>query len=220
MSPFQTPIRIVAADDHELFRDGLAGIIESCADLKLIAQATNGEQLLALVDIHRPDVVVTDIKMDIIDGIQATSRISARFPDTAVICLSMYSQSYSIMNMLKAGAIGYVLKIASRDIVLEAIRAAARGEKYYCRSTAEKIKALVAAGRFDLRTMEIYDFTPLQLRIIKMICAGMNCRAMANALHVSLDGIKKHRVQILEKAGVKNTTELMVYAAENGMISE
>ncbi len=211
-------IRIVMADDHEIFRDGFASMFRSREDIELVDQASNGQFLLALVERHRPDVVLTDIQMDPVDGMEATRQITRRFPGTPIIALTMYEDNYSIMEMLKAGAKGYLLKNAAKEVVMEAIRSAFRGEPYYCRTASQKLSALISSGRFDPRNQEAVDFTATELRIIRMICEDMESRQIAEQLNTSLGSINRYRAQIMEKAGVKSTTGLIVYAMRNGLV--
>lgn len=211
-------IRIVMADDHEIFRDGFAAMFRSCADIELVDQAPNGQFLLALVKRHLPDVVLTDIQMDPVDGIEVTRQISRQFPGMPVIALSMFGDNYSIMEMLQAGAMGYLLKNAGKEVVMEAIRSAYRGEPYYCRTASQKLSALIASGRFDPRKPETVDFNPTELRIIRMICEDMESQQIAEQLNCSLGTVNKYRARIMEKAGVKSTTGLIVYAMRNGVV--
>jgi len=213
-----TPIRIVMADDHEIFRDGFAAMFRNRQDIELVDQASNGQVLLTLVERYRPDVVLTDIQMGPVDGVEVTRQITRRFPGTPVIALSMYEDNYSIMEMLRAGAMGYLLKNAGKEVVTEAILSASRGEPYYCRTASQKLSALIASGRFDPRNQEAADFTATELRIIKMICEDKESRQIAEELNISLGTINRYRAQIMEKAGVKSTTGLIVYAMRNGLV--
>lgn len=213
-----SPIRIIMADDHEIFREGFAAMFHNNPGIELIAEAVNGAYLVSLVSTHKPDVVLTDIQMDVMDGIEATRIISKRFPETAVIAMSMYDDNYSILEMLKAGAIGYLVKNATKQVVMEAIRAAYAGENYYCRTASQRLSALITAGRYDPKNQVSLDFTPTELRIIRMICMDMDSRQIAAELLVSLYTVKTYRREIMEKAGVKSTSGLIMFAVRNGMV--
>src|SRR5215207_1311812 len=116
------PIRIVLADDHEIFRDGFKVMIKKQPSVQLVGEAANGEELIALTSQLRPDVIITDIKMPVMDGIEATKRLTADFPEIGIIALSMFDEENLIVEMLEAGAKGYLLKNAHKDEILEAIK--------------------------------------------------------------------------------------------------
>ena len=132
-------IRIVMADDHELFRDGFAGMFINSQEIEVVDMAPNGRFLLALVEKYRPDVVLTDIQMGPVNGFEVTREIVKYYPGIPVIALSMFGDSINILGMLQAGACGYLVKNARKETVIEAIRAASRGEKYYCQTASSQI---------------------------------------------------------------------------------
>ena len=211
------PIRIIMADDHEIFREGFAAMFRNHPEIELVDQASNGKFLIAQVEQHRPDIVITDIQMDGMDGIEATRIICQRFPSIAVIAMSMYDDNYTIMEMLKAGAVGYLVKNASKETVIAAIRSAFSGEHYYCRTSSQKLSALISAGRFDPNNPELVDFTPTELRIIRLICDGVDSKEIAEQLYIGKKVVEKYRMEIWEKAGVKSTAGLILFAIRNGM---
>ncbi len=211
------PIRIIMADDHEIFRDGFAAMFRNNKEIELVDQASNGAFLVALVTKHKPDVVLTDIQMDNMDGIEATKIIRKRFPEIPVIAMSMHEDNYSIMEMLKAGAIGYLVKNAGKQVVMEAIRSAYNGENYYCKTTSEKLSALITAGRFDPKNFVSLDFNPTELRIIGLTCNDKDSKQIAEELGISTKSVNQYRMHIMEKAGVKSTAGLIVFAIRNGM---
>ncbi len=211
------PIRIVMADDHEIFRNGFAALFQESRDMELMDLASNGAQLVAAVEKLRPDVVFTDIQMPVMNGTEATRIIHRRFPEIPVIAMSTFDDNQSILEMLRAGAIGYLGKYSTKDVVMEAARAAFRGETYYCRNTSQTISTLISSGRLDINTLETPDLSATDLRIIRMICDGMESAEIAEELKVSLSTVNRYRIEIAEKTGTKNLPSLVVYAVRNGI---
>lgn len=211
-------IRIVMADDHRFFREGFAAMFEGHAEVVLLDQASDGRQLLAMVDKHRPDVVLTDIQMEPVDGFEVMRQMTARYPDIPVIALTMYFDDYSIGEMLNAGARGYLVKSAGEEIVEHAIKAAARGENYYCHTASRKISALISNGLYDPATGVTAEFNPTELRIIRFMCEDVDSKEMAEKLHISPITLKRYRQQIMEKAGVKSPAALIYYAMKRGWV--
>jgi DNA-binding NarL/FixJ family response regulator len=211
-------IRVVMADDHEIFRDGFKLMLSRNKDIQLIAEAENGRELVELVGIHSPDVVVTDIKMPIMDGIEATKAIKSKFPEVAIIGLSMFDEDDLIIEMLDAGALGYLLKNADKDEVAAAIQAVFRGDHYYCRSTHAKMMQLIAKSRYNpYSRKEKITFAEKEIEIIQLICHEFTNKEIADKLNVSVRTIEGYRLRILERMQVKNTVGLVVYAIKHGL---
>jgi len=206
------------ADDHEIFRDGFKLMLSRNKDIQLVAEAENGRELLELVGFHLPDVVVTDIKMPIMDGIEATRVIKSKFPDIGIIGLSMFDEDDLIIEMLDAGALGYLLKNADKDEVAAAIQAVFRGEHYYCRSTHAKMMQLIAKSRYNpYSKKEKITFTDKEIEVIQLICQEYLNKEIADKLKVSVRTIEGYRLRILERMQVKNTVGLVVYAIKHGI---
>jgi DNA-binding NarL/FixJ family response regulator len=211
------PIRVIIADDQKVCRLGLSTMLKGAPGIELVAEAVSGEALLILVAQHKPDVVLTDIEMSPINGLEATGRISKEFPGTAVIAFSVYNDGYSIMEMLQAGAVGYLVKEAEETVVLEAIRAAHRRDNYFSHTASNVITGLIRAGTFDPKTLENYSFTPHELRVIRLICKNHDSNQIAAELKVGPEAIRKMRRTIYEKAGVDGTPGLVMFAVKKGI---
>jgi DNA-binding NarL/FixJ family response regulator len=134
-----------------------------------------------------------------------------------VIAMSMYEDSHTIMEMLKAGATGYLVKNSGKKVVMDAIRAAHKGEHFYCRSASQKIAALTAAGRLNPNEQDRVDFTPIEERIIRLICEEYESKEIANELNLEVNNIAKYRKTIFQKAGVNSTAGLVLFAIRNGL---
>lgn len=206
------------ADDHEIFREGFQLIISKAPPMHLVAQAVNGVELLAMVEENRPDVVVTDIRMPKMDGITATKEISKKFPGIPVIGLSMHDEDDLILEMLEAGAKGYLLKNADKAEVLEAIQTVYEGDPYYCHTTNAKLARIIARNRYHTyHRSQKPEFTEKELEIIQLICQECTNKEVGEKLYLSVRTIEGYRLKILEKMGVKNSVGLVVYAIQHGL---
>src|ERR1700760_4027289 len=164
-------ISLVIADDHEIFRDGLALMLSKQEAVILAGQAGDGEELLQLVDTTRPDMVLTDIKMPRLDGIGAAKRILQRYPETKIIALSMFEEEDLIVEMLEAGAKGYLLKNADKTEILDAINTVYEGNIFYCKNTTARFASLIVKSKFESRTKAPATlFTNREKEIIRLIC--------------------------------------------------
>jgi DNA-binding NarL/FixJ family response regulator len=144
-----TPLRIILADDHEIFRDGFQSLLQNQSHITLMAEAADGQQLVRLTEKHLPDVILTDIQMPVMDGLQATRIIAAKYPQVGIIALTMFSNDNMIIEMLEAGALGYLLKNAHKSEIVEAINTVAMHKPFYCNTTEIKMARLIANSRFN-----------------------------------------------------------------------
>ena len=142
-------ITLLIADDHEIFRDGLALMLSKQDDIKLLAQAENGKELIELTEQYQPDVVLTDIKMPRMDGIEATRILVQKFPDLKIIALSMFDEENLIVEMLESGAKGYLLKNADKHEILEAINSVYEDKAFYCKTTSARLASMIVKSRFN-----------------------------------------------------------------------
>lgn len=213
-----TPIRIILADDHEIFRDGFKVMIKKQPAIQLVGEAGDGEELIQLAHQLRPDVVVTDIKMPRVDGVEATRHLARLFPKIGIIALSMYDEENLIIEMLEAGAKGYLLKNAHKDEILEAIVTVHNQENYYCNDTSAKLAQMIARSR--LRTgphTKKLEFSEKEYAVIRFICQEMSNKEMASQLNLSIRTIEGYRDRIQEKIGAKNAAGVVVYAIRNNI---
>lgn len=212
------PVRIILADDHEIFRDGFNSFLQHREDIQLIGEASNGEQLVRQVSTLVPDVVLTDIKMPVMNGIQATKIISEKHPEVGIIALTMFGEEGMIINMLEAGAMGYVLKSADKKEIAEAIHTVAKHLPYYCSTTNNKLAQLIAHSRFNPNDQSVKPrFTNKEKVIVCLICDGFTTREIAAKLHLSIRTIEAYREKILEKTNSKNTAGIVMFAVTEGV---
>lgn len=212
------PIKVVIADDHELFRDGLKMMLDDTENIELCGEAIDGRALIELVNEHKPDVVVTDIRMPGLDGVEATKHIKEHFEHIEVVALSMFDDEELIMEMLEAGAIGYLLKNSDKPELVEAIHAAFDHEPYYCKHTSRKLTKLIAMSKAAKQKKEKEaEFTDKEKEIIRLICQEFTNKEIGKKLFLSTRTIEGYRMKILEKMDVKNTVGIVIEAMRLGI---
>jgi DNA-binding NarL/FixJ family response regulator len=211
-------IGLIMADDHAIFRDGFRLITSADKQIDLLAQASNGKELLIMVEKFQPQVVVTDIKMPELDGIGATKAIVDRWPGVKVIALTMFDEDDLIMEMLDAGVSGYLLKNADKEEVLEAIHTVSGGDPFYCHTTSGKLMHLIAKNNYhSFKRHEKPDFSEKEIEVIQLVCSELTNKEIGEKLFLSVRTVEGIRLKILEKMKVKNSVGLVIYAIQNGI---
>ena len=214
-------ISLVIADDHEIFRDGLALMLSKQEAVTLVGQAGDGDQLLQVVDETRPDMVLTDIKMPRLDGIAAAKLILKRYPATRIIALSMFEEEDLIVEMLEAGAKGYLLKNADKREILEAILTVNEGNIFYCKHTTAHLASLIVKSKFDSHKKNAGPlFTDRERDIIRLICRQHTAQEIGEMLFLSKRTVEGYRTRILEKMEAKNTAGVVIFALKHSIIKE
>lgn len=217
MTKIPTPIRIILADDHEIFRDGFKAMIKKQPSVALIGEARDGKELIDLTRELKPDVVVTDIKMPKIDGLQATRVLSKEFPEIGIIALSMIDEENLIVDMMEAGAKGYLLKNAHKNEIIEAIKAVNDNHIYYCDGASSKLTNMIAkSDRIPFfKKAAIPELTQKEIDVIQCICQEMTNKEIADRMSLSIRTIEGYREKIQEKIGARNSAGIVVYAVRN-----
>jgi DNA-binding NarL/FixJ family response regulator len=205
-------VRVLIVDDHPVVRDGLRGMLQAQPDLEVIADAANGHEALAAVARHHPDLVLMDLRMPELDGVEATRRIRAEHPDVKVLVLTTYDTDADILPAIEAGATGYLLKDAPRERLFSAVRAAARGETVLAPTVAAKLVHSIQA-RPDHEQL-----TPRELDVLRLVADGLTNRAIARRLHISEATVKTHLVHTYAKLGVDDRTAAVMSALEQGLL--
>ena len=213
------PIKLLIADDHEIYRDGLKIMLRKQAGIEVIGEASNGKELIALTQRLRPDIILTDIVMPVMDGVEATRQLKMQYPSINIIALSMFDQDNLIIEMLESGAKGYLLKNADKSEIIEAIKSVFKDVPYYCRSTSVKLARMIAHSKFNPynKTAERPSFSGKEVEIIRLICRECTNKEIAQQLFLSARTVEGYRVKILEKMHVKSTAGIVIYAIKNGM---
>jgi DNA-binding NarL/FixJ family response regulator len=210
------PIRIVIADDHEIFREGFKLLLRNQQVIELVGEADNGRELLAIVANHQPDVVITDIKMPGIDGIEACKKIKREFPNIQVIALSMFNEDSLIMDMLEAGAKGYLLKNTNKEELIKAVQAVYEGSNYYSLATSNRLANMIAESKYNpYRNQPVKKLTPREKEIIQLICQQFSSKEIAATLGLSLRTIEDYREKIQKKIEARNSIGIVLYAIKH-----
>ena len=218
-SQFEKPdsrVTVIIADDHELFRDGLKAMIKKYKGIEVIAEAVNGTELVEKAQQYAADVVVTDIQMPGMDGIQACRMIKSSVPSTNVIALSFFDEDSIIVDMLEAGATGYLLKSASKQEIITGIKSAAKGDAYYCSTVSSKLFRILSTTNISKKKVQ---FSFYESSVIKLICKQLTTKEMADQLHLCVRTVEDYRHKIQEKTGAKNAVGIALFALKNKLIS-
>jgi DNA-binding NarL/FixJ family response regulator len=207
-------IQILIADDHTLFRSGLQALFESVADTAVIAQAATGAEAVALAVQHQPDVVLMDIQMPDMNGIEATHRIVHTSPHIGVIIITMFEDDDSVFAAMRAGARGYVLKGADQEEMLRVIRAVADGEAHFGPAIAERLMRYFAAPR----PPQIFpELTEREREVLKLIAHGYNNADIARELVISIKTVRNHVSNIFSKLQVADRAQAIIRARDAGL---
>lgn len=212
-------VRIVIVDDHQIVRDGLRSVMEKEEDFQVVAEADNGRDGVRACRDLGPDVVIMDITMPDLNGIEAARKIGAECPDTRVIALSMHSDKRYVTRMLEAGAAGYLLKESAIDEVVRAVRAVAAGQSYLSPPVADIVIAdfRVKPGRETAADGSV--LTDREREVLQLLAEGRTSKEIAGALDVSPKTVEAHRRQIMDKLGIHNVAGLTKYAIREGLTS-
>ncbi len=215
MPKLYVPIKIIFADDHEVLRDGFHVMMKKQVDIEVVGEAKNGEQLITITRLLQPDVIVTDIQMPGINGIDATREITKEFPIIGIIAFSMYNEEGLIIDMLKAGAKGYILKSSAKEEIIAAIKSVHKGQPYYCKETNHIISGIQAKNKALTKNDKEVHFSGKEIIIMKLICQEKSNQEMALILGLSKRTIEGYRENIIEKTNAKNTAGIVLYAIKN-----
>jgi DNA-binding NarL/FixJ family response regulator len=215
-------INIAIADDHEIFLDGLSMMLSRQKGFNVCGQAVNGEQLIELVNTHKPDVVLTDIRMPGIDGIASTRRLMAMYPDLKIIALSMFDEENLIVEMLDAGAKGYLLKNAQKDEIIDAVLSVYQNKNYYCSHTSSLLASMIVRSKFGRAKLEQPPvvLNDREKTVIQMICKQHTAQEIADKIFLSRRTIEGYRTKILEKINARNIAGVIIFALKNNIITE
>jgi two-component system, NarL family, response regulator NreC len=211
--------RLLLVDDHQVVRAGLRMLLEAEPDVEIVGEVGSGEEALQAVKTLQPDIVLMDVAMPGMGGIDATRRIKEAHPNTAILALTMHEDEQYFFEMLNAGASGYVPKRAAPDDLVAAIRVISRGEMFLYPTLARVLvrEYLQRAGGEQAETS--HPLTPREIEVLTYIAEGFTNREIAEALCISVKTVDRHRENILEKLNLHSRVELVKYAIEKGLIS-
>ncbi|MDA2810052.1 response regulator transcription factor [Nocardiopsis sp. RSe5-2] len=225
------PISVIVADDQAMVRDGIAALLDAAEDISVVAQAADGREAVRLAGEHRPDVVVMDVRMPAMDGLEATRRITSDSPadgtgdaagtGTKVLVLTTFDLDEYVYEALGAGASGFLLKDAPVDDLRAAVRTVARGDALLAPSVTKRLIADIAARRRERATArpEAYSsLTPREADVLRLVARGLSNGEIAEELVLSEQTVKTHVGRILMKLGLRDRTQAVVFAYENGVV--
>ena len=218
------PIRIVLADDHQLVRAGIWSLLQRLPDMQVVAEASNGAEALRLVAAEQPDIVLMDIGMDDLNGLEATEQLTQAFPAVRVIILSMHDNKEYVLQALRAGAAGYLLKDSAKAELELAVRSVARGETYLSPPVSKHVIAAYVQRASSAPTMPVDEMPPERLtsrqrEVLGLIAAGQTSQAIAVALGISVKTVETHRAQIMERLDIHDIAGLVRYAIHIGLVN-
>jgi DNA-binding NarL/FixJ family response regulator len=218
-----TAVRVLLVDDQALFREALSVLLGTADGIEVVGEAADGAQALARVAALRPDVVLMDLRMPVLNGIAATRRIRVEHPSTRVIALTTFDDDEEVFAALRAGAVGYLLKDVSSARLLEAVRAAAHGESVLQPSGAAKVVAqfarLSAPAATDQPQPLVVPLTERELAVLRLVCRGRNNREIAGELFLAEGTVKNHVTSVLGKLGVRDRTQAALRAQALGLVT-
>ena len=212
-------IRVLLADDHTVMRAGLRLLLERQPDMVVVAEAEDGRQTVELADAHTPEVVVLDIAMPNLNGIEAARQIVSKHPKASVVILSMHSDESYVLRALKAGARAYLLKDSAESDLIRAIRAVRDGKSFFSPAVSkllleDYVRQIQERGEED--TYEL--LTTREREILQLLAEGKSNKDVANFLNLSLYTVETHRAHILQKLGLHTVPDLILYAVRKGII--
>ena len=214
----ETRIRVLLADDHKLFRAGIRSLLQTVADLEVIAEAEDGREALHLVAAHGPDVVLMDIMMPELNGLDAAARLARAFPRSRVIVLSMNADPDSVLRALRAGAVGYLVKTADPAELELAIRAVMRGERFLSSAISAHVVS-ACLGRVDQEQSSLERLAPRQREVLQLIAEGHTTKEIAAKLAISVKTAEAYRTDLMQALDIHDVASLTRYAIRSGLIS-
>jgi DNA-binding NarL/FixJ family response regulator len=205
-------MRILIVDDHPVVRDGLRGMLAGLSGFEVAGEASNGQQALEQMALLLPQVVLMDLRMPGMDGVEAITQIRARWPEVHVLVLTTYDSDADILRAIEAGADGYILKDAPREELYRAIRATALGQSYLTPSVASRLMG-------QLRAPGESPLTPREVDVLARVAKGASNKEIAQHLHLSEATVKSHLLHIFSKLGVNDRTQAVTLAVQRGIIT-
>jgi DNA-binding NarL/FixJ family response regulator len=211
-------LRILLADDHKMVREGLRLLIESQPDMRVVGEAANGREVMQKAHEFKPDVVVMDLSMPELNGLQATERLKAELPEIRVVAMTANEDESYLRQLCKVGAVGYVLKRSAGDELVKAIGLVAKGGVYFEPTLASKALAKqMTGGKSEVRAVELSE---REKEVLVMLAWGYSNKEIAGHLTLSIKTVETYKVRIGEKLGLRSRTEMVQYALRQGWLNE
>jgi len=212
-------VRVILADDHGLVRAGIQSLVEAIDGIRIVGQASNGREALALAREHKPDLMIMDISMKELNGIEATLQIKAELPQTKILMLSMHTTEDFVHRAIKAGASGYLVKDSAPMELRMAIEAIMRGEVYLCPRVSKHLIAGFLQAGGGPRASALEQLTSRQREILQMVAEGKTTKEIAFVLDVSVKTVESHRAALMERLDIRDVAGLVLFAVREGLVS-
>ncbi len=211
-------LRIMLADDHELYLDGLKGLFSNQQRYKIVGTAGNGKELIQLAESLRPQILLTDLRMPLVDGTSAIRKLKQKIPAMQCLVLTGYDNENYLLDALEAGAIGYINKQMPKELLFEAIEQASHGRPYFCNTTSAKMLRLISKSPYNpFSKEEGITFGPTEKNIIQLLCEDLNTHEIADRLFLSRRTVENNRSKIMRKMEVRSSVGVAVYAIKHGL---
>jgi DNA-binding NarL/FixJ family response regulator len=212
-------IKIILVDDHKIFLDGLISLLNNVNNIEIVGTVTSGEQLIELINLISCDVIITDITMNGMSGIELTKLLSKNYPQLKVLILSMHSNEEFVLNAVKSGAAGYLPKDVSFEELVEAINKIANGDQYFYKDISENF-FINYINRFknEQKLLEDEELTQREIEVLKLLAIGLSNKEIADKLFISIKTVDTHRSHIMQKLHLKNSAEIVLFAIRNKLI--
>jgi DNA-binding NarL/FixJ family response regulator len=214
-----SPIRVLLADDHALVLAGIRALVEELGDTQIVAEANNGRDAVALAKKHKPDLVIMDISMSELNGIEATAQIMAEVPSTRVLILSMHTTEDFVRRAIEAGAAGYLVKDSAPLDLKIAVGAVLRNEVYLSPRVSKHVVSGFLHGKPNHDGTSMDALTARQREILQMIAEGKSTKQIAFQINVSVKTVETHRAALMERLDIHDIAGLVLYAVRHGLIS-
>lgn len=206
------PIKVLLVDDHEMVRIGLAAVLDTETGIEVVGEASNGQDGIRLAQAYKPDVVLMDLVMEGMDGVETTGRLLEHCPDCKVIVLTSYLDDSKLYPVIEAGAFSYLLKTSRATEIADAIRAASRGQSVLESQVAAKMMNRFRQPRPVMQKQPHEELTEREMDVLKLVAKGMSNQEIADQLYIGIKTVKFHVTNILNKLGVEDRTQAAIYA--------
>lgn len=212
------PYDVLLVDDHKIMRDGLRTILERSAEFRIVAEAENGADAVQIVKKLRPPLVVMDIGLPGMNGLEATTEILRHCPETKILVLSMYDDENSVMTAIRSGARAFLVKKSSSTDLVDALRTVAKGGSYLSAQVSDKLLTRIQRGNLDApREGPLQELSPRELQVLRLVAEGKTSKEIAIMLHLGLQTIRSYRKTMMKKLGVNNVANLTQIALQSGL---
>ena len=213
------PISVVLVDDHKIMRDGIKAILEHAAEFVVVGEAESGVDAVQVCRELRPDIVMMDIRLPGLNGIEATAELMRHCPATKVLILSMYDDEHSVVSAIRSGARAFVLKKASDNELLSALRAVAKGSSYLSPQVSDQLLRRIQRGELDSKAVPsaLESLSPRELQVMRLVAEGRTSKEIAGLLELGLQTVRSYRKTLMKKLGVNNVAGLTQVALAAGL---